>query len=230
MNIVGRIINFVLNWANYLFLERLKKFLCFRRNIRRGYRVFKHGKDNKVECLSWCPGLTVLMNGNHNLLHIDRRCTINRHCTVQIEGSGLEVRINEDVILSQCVHIVCQEQNSRIIIKEGTGISHHTMIRSSDSHSIIDLATGARANPQKDIIIGEHVWVAPFSTILKGVTVGRDAVIATGSVVTKDVPASCIAAGNPARIVKENIIWDLNPSFELLEDRTPYLGLVDEER
>ena len=44
-------------------------------------------------------------------------------------------------------------------------------------------------------------------TILKGVVIGDNAVIAAGSVVTKDVPAGCIAAGSPARVVRKNINW-----------------------
>ena len=51
--------------------------------------------------------------------------------------------------------------------------------------------------------IGDGVWVGERAIILKGVTVGRDSVIAAGSVVTRDVPARSVVAGNPARIVKD---------------------------
>ena len=43
--------------------------------------------------------------------------------------------------------------------------------------------------------------------ILKGVTIGDGAIIAAGAVVTKDVPAKCVVAGNPAKVVRENVIW-----------------------
>jgi len=43
--------------------------------------------------------------------------------------------------------------------------------------------------------------------VLKGVTIGDGAIIAAGAVVTKDVPAGCIAAGVPAKVVKEGIRW-----------------------
>jgi maltose O-acetyltransferase len=49
--------------------------------------------------------------------------------------------------------------------------------------------------------IGQNVWVAAGSAILKGATIGENSVIAFGSVVTKDVPADVIVAGNPARII-----------------------------
>ncbi|MDD6344985.1 MAG: DapH/DapD/GlmU-related protein [Oscillospiraceae bacterium] len=44
-------------------------------------------------------------------------------------------------------------------------------------------------------------------TILKGVVIGDNAVIAANSVVTKDVPAGCIVAGNPAQVVRKNVNW-----------------------
>lgn len=55
------------------------------------------------------------------------------------------------------------------------------------------------------IIIGENVWIGSNVRICKGVHIGDNAIIAACSVVTKDVPANSIAAGNPAKIVKVNI-------------------------
>jgi hypothetical protein len=53
------------------------------------------------------------------------------------------------------------------------------------------------------IEIGEHVWIGMNCCILKGVRIGRGAMVAAGSVVTRDVPANCLAAGVPARVVRE---------------------------
>ena len=52
------------------------------------------------------------------------------------------------------------------------------------------------------IVIGDNVWIGEYSAILKGVTIGEGSIVASHSVVTKDVPPYTIAAGNPARIVK----------------------------
>lgn len=54
------------------------------------------------------------------------------------------------------------------------------------------------------VIIGNDVWIGDKATILAGVTIGDGAVIAANAVVTKDVPAYCVAAGNPAKIIKRN--------------------------
>ena len=53
------------------------------------------------------------------------------------------------------------------------------------------------------ITIGENVWIGGNACILPGVTIGDNVVIGAGSVVTKDIPANCVAAGNPARIIKK---------------------------
>ncbi|MNN74185.1 putative acetyltransferase [compost metagenome] len=53
------------------------------------------------------------------------------------------------------------------------------------------------------ITIGDNVWIGFQAAILKGVTVGEGAIIAAKAVVTKDVPAWSVVAGNPARVVKE---------------------------
>ena len=54
-----------------------------------------------------------------------------------------------------------------------------------------------------DITIGDNVWIGGSVTILPGVTIGDNAVIGAGSVVTKDIPADVIAAGNPCRVMRE---------------------------
>ena len=53
------------------------------------------------------------------------------------------------------------------------------------------------------IEIGNHVWIGMHCCILKGVRIGRGTIVAAGSVVTRDLPANCLAAGVPARVVRE---------------------------
>lgn len=53
------------------------------------------------------------------------------------------------------------------------------------------------------ITVGDDVWIAANVVVLPGVTIGRGAVIGAGSVVTKDVPAGVLAAGNPCRVIRE---------------------------
>jgi acetyltransferase-like isoleucine patch superfamily enzyme len=59
------------------------------------------------------------------------------------------------------------------------------------------------------VIIGENVWIGSNSTILPGVTIGDNSVVAAGAVVTKDVPENTVVAGVPAKVVKK-----INNNFE----------------
>lgn len=57
------------------------------------------------------------------------------------------------------------------------------------------------------IHIGNHCWIGCNCIVLKGVTIGDGAVVAAGSVVTKNIPPNTLVAGNPAKIIKENVSW-----------------------
>lgn len=77
-------------------------------------------------------------------------------------------------------------------------------------HDFHALDAGVRRGPRgcedcsrKPITIGDDVFIGANSIILKGVTIGDRAIIGAGSVVRDDVPADCIAAGNPAVVVKK---------------------------
>lgn len=52
------------------------------------------------------------------------------------------------------------------------------------------------------ITIEDDVWIGANCTILKGVTIGARSIIGAGSIVTKNIPADCMVAGNPAKIIK----------------------------
>lgn len=86
-----------------------------------------------------------------------------------------------------------------------TYISDNVSIQDSDNHYIKH--EGVEKPNTLPIIIGDYVWIAKNVIVLKGVTIGNGAVVAAGSVVTKNVPEKCLVAGNPAKIIKENIEW-----------------------
>ena len=55
----------------------------------------------------------------------------------------------------------------------------------------------------KPVTIGHNVWIGGRAIINPGVTLGDNVVVASGAVVTKNVPPNCVVAGNPARVIKE---------------------------
>ena len=61
----------------------------------------------------------------------------------------------------------------------------------------------ARAEDATPVHIGDNVWLGDHATVLKGVTIGANSVVAARAVVTRDVPANVVVAGNPAQVVKE---------------------------
>lgn len=90
-----------------------------------------------------------------------------------------------------------------ITIGSNVVISENVTIWDSDAHSII----GKESEMTQPIHIGNNVWIGNNVTILKGVTIGNGAIIAAGAVVTKDIPEGCLAAGIPAKVIKENAKW-----------------------
>lgn len=55
------------------------------------------------------------------------------------------------------------------------------------------------------VTLGNNVWIGGKATICPGVTIGENAVVGAGSIVTKDVPANTVVAGNPAKIIRDNV-------------------------
>jgi acetyltransferase-like isoleucine patch superfamily enzyme len=92
---------------------------------------------------------------------------------------------------------------SSITIGYDVAISENVTIWDSDAHSII----GKESEMTQPITIGNEVWIGANVTILKGVTIGDGAIIAAGSVVTKNIAAHSLAAGVPAKVIKENVFW-----------------------
>lgn len=94
-------------------------------------------------------------------------------------------------------------------------ISHECYITDTAGHSLIpeirkkDIPNRWRNHKDwsvvesKRVVIHDESWVGPKCTILKGVTIGKGAVIAAGSVVTKDIPERVVAAGVPAKVIKQ---------------------------
>jgi NDP-sugar pyrophosphorylase family protein len=80
-------------------------------------------------------------------------------------------------------------------------IASGAYITDSDWHGIYDrIERNAVPAP---IRIGNNVWIGDHALVLKGVTIGDNSIVGAGAVVTRDVPANVVVAGNPARIVKE---------------------------
>lgn len=88
-----------------------------------------------------------------------------------------------------------------ISIGDNTFIGFDVEIRDTDNHNIVG------TKRVSSVVIGNNVWIGSKSIILKGTTIGDGAIIGAGSVVTHDIPSCCLAVGNPAKVIRENVEW-----------------------
>lgn len=110
---------------------------------------------------------------------------------------GKNIHIGENVFINACCHL---QDHGGVYIGDGCQIGHNVVFATLN-HGI---APEDRQNTYPaPIVLGRNVWVGSNSTILQGVTIGDNAIIAAGAVVTKDVPADTIVGGVPAKFIKK---------------------------
>ena len=109
---------------------------------------------------------------------------------------GSELFIDDNARING-VHISAQLS---IHIGKNVRIAPNTVIIDSDFHSVSDHFAPGKSSP---VVLEDDVWVGMNCVILKGVRIGKNAVIAAGSVVTKNVPAGTVYAGVPAKFIKK---------------------------
>lgn len=126
-------------------------------------------------------------------------------------NSGAKLSLGSGYMNYDCV-IDCF---SSITIGRGVVISERVVIRDSDNHAITSTVNEVMGETKGDekptvapIVIQDHVWLGMNAIVLKGVTIGEGAIVAAGSVVTKDVPSHCLVAGVPAKVVKTDVSWN----------------------
>jgi acetyltransferase-like isoleucine patch superfamily enzyme len=112
--------------------------------------------------------------------------------------------------------VVMQGDGSRVTIGDDCMFANNICVRNSDMHPMVDLRSGKCINPPADVRIEPHVWVGQDALILKGVTVGRGAIIGAKSLVNRSVQPYSLAAGAPARLARANVSWD-RPEFPRAE-------------
>jgi acetyltransferase-like isoleucine patch superfamily enzyme len=165
-----------------------------------------------VFCKSWIGLRSRLRGGSFQA---------GRHLSVQgrlrVRGPG-HVVLGDDVIIDDNTDLYTNSRDACIRIGDRTfvngarmscvesitigedGIVADARMRDSDLHAIgKDRHEKGAYIAVAPIVVGRNVWIAAGVTVLKGVTIGDDSVIASGSIVTKAVPEGAIMAGNPAR-------------------------------
>ncbi len=201
--------------------EYIKRLIIFFKKIH------VVGTDNRINILSKKKkNFKIKILGNNNIVDIGKDCLLS-NTKIIIDGSNNKIVIENNVRFwgpckiylygNSILHIKSNTgvrgvefnlNNANIIVGEQCMFGYGILLRNHDSHKVIDLKNNIITNHPKDIILGKHIWIAQNVTILKGSSIGDNSIIGLGSVVTKGCSSGSILAGNPAKVVKENISWE----------------------
>lgn len=174
-----------------------KKYSQFKKNSVFGDRL---GLDIKSKCISNCKDNIRI--GNHcdvkGVLYSSEegKITIGDNFYMGYDsfiGAIESISIGGNVIIAS---------NVRIFDNNNHPTEPEKRLEMSCADHYCDLWKWKQSE-HRPVVIMDNVWVGEYSAILKGVTIGRGSIVASHSVVTKDVPPFVIVAGNPAKVVKK---------------------------
>jgi len=154
-------------------------------NVVVGARSWVHSAFAFLHCRSQRP--VAVSIGHDTGIYIGTMFCLGREASVEIGNFGTLT----SVILST---------GGRIVIGDHSLISVRVVLADSWAAAGPDV-TMHGAGENKDIVIGENVWIGANAIVLGGARIGDNAIIGAGAVVDFEVPANAIVAGNPARIV-----------------------------
>ena len=148
--------------------------------------------DRKHERSIWDNDGTIILGDNVN---IGQGVRISNHGTLLID---------DNVTISANASIICANE---INIEKGCLISWDVLIMDTDSHEITSLESGRQINFSSPITIEENVWISCRCTILKGTMIGKNNVVAAGSIVSGTYNESNVIYSTNKKIIKRGISW-----------------------
>lgn len=157
-------------------------------------RIYFHNKGGQI---------TIGKGFRCNNKFISNSVGLLQPCLFNISAEGSRIIIGNNVGISGSTI----NASTSVSIGDNTIIGSGCLITDTDSHPILAEHRllpygGGQYTKQSPIVIEGNVFIGARSIIMKGVHIGQGAVVGAGSVVTKDVPANVIVAGNPAKIIK----------------------------
>lgn len=189
---------------------------CFSRTIseiksKLRFEKFKRKVVLKGQRYNIMPGAQVLFEYGSTLGDIELGEYVTIYGTLFSQSHGKIIMGDYTRLgFNSCIRAV-----EKVYIGNYTAIANDVVITDNDNHPIDPvfrrkmkedtLGGEMRAwhnSAHSEIVIGENVWVGEKSRIQKGVHIGDNSIIAAGSIVTHDIPANCIAAGIPAKVIK----------------------------
>lgn len=152
--------------------------------------------DNSKLSFVWVNDGVIEFNGN---------ASFSNGVAVRVYGHLI---VGKNFRMSSPAKLICYK---KISFGEDVLIGWDCEITDGDAHKIynlMDCKCGNRLNENKEIEIGDRVWLAAGVKVFKGVIIKNDTVVASRTVLTKSIEHSnCIIGGNPNRILRKNIVW-----------------------
>ena len=169
-------------------------------------RIIIEGDNNQIilgKSLSY-TNLVVNFKGNNKYFEVkDSTKNINGLKFVSIRADNQVFKIGNNFSCGG-LEVQMNDGDETCTIGDDGLFSWGIKIRTSDGHSVVDLATDEAINIPKNVHIGDRVWVGEDVRFLKGAEIPQDCVVGSCAVVTKKFnQTNCVIAGFPASIVKE---------------------------
>lgn len=115
---------------------------------------------------------------------------------------GQRTRINHPSYIDECHIGAFCAIGGRLVVRGSNHETRFLNMQSWSQRNVIKSSVAVAGHKQRDVRIGNGVWIGDSVVILPNVVIGDGAVIGAGSIVTRDVPPYAIAVGNPARVIK----------------------------
>lgn len=166
------------------------------------------GNNNTViiDPFSKLENCKIIMRGSNHKLHLQKFNYLTNTIFSFVQDGG-NIVVGECTTMGQVTFL--SGEGKTIKVGKDCMFSSEIEVRTTDSHSIINLDTNKRINHGTNVIIGDHVWVGKNTRIWKGANIGDDCVIAFNSIVSKNIPSNSIAKGSPAKVQEGlKITWD----------------------
>lgn len=151
--------------------------------------------------------VNIQLNGNNNTVIFDN-CRLINGLKIIINGNNCSVVIGHGVGIGGA-RFVCEGEYNLIQVGNDCLLSDNIELWASDGHKIYDINKIRRTNEPAKITLDEKVWLGTGVKVLKGVHIGKGSIVGMGSVVTKNVSANSIFVGNPARLIQNDICWEI---------------------
>lgn len=197
-------------WLHFIYLQTTQLYT----KVHKSSFIYK----NRLKCVGENNSLIIGENvslkncsfvilGNNNSITIGNNCIFNG-VEFWIEDHGNSIVIGSKTTIESGTQLATCEGSS-IVIGEDCMFSHDILIRTTDSHSIID-NRGNRVNCAGNIEIGNHVWLGLQALVLKGAKVPSNIIVGARSIITfnTQIKPGDMLVGAPARTIKQNLSWN----------------------